>query len=58
MGCAGDVVLAVGGLGVVGVEVVGVAFSVVDDVGGFAGFELDFFGEPLGAGVGVLLLEL
>ena len=44
-------------MGVFGVEVVGVALSVVGDVGGFAGFELDFFVEPLGAGLGVLLLE-
>ena len=58
VGGAGDVLVAVGVLGVGGVEVVGVALSVVGDVGGFAGFELDFFVEPLGAGLGVLLLEL
>lgn len=58
VGGAGDVLVAVGVLGVFGVEVVGVALSVVGDVGGFAGFELDFFVEPLGAGLGVLLLEL
>ena len=58
VGCSGDVLVAVGVLGVGGVKVVGVALSVVGDVGGFAGFELDFFVEPLGAGLGVLLLEL